>query len=186
MSKNCSNLRGLHFIWALQSLETGDKGSHPFPVATMEISPNTSKWCWRRKVAFGWDYSLVSAVCRRELVTVDWLALARHIEIWEFAHSVFTTSQSQVPSLGHTLPSKIMFTSLWSCFSLSGKMSSEAVGEWVLSLHSHTEVINRRSRGERMLQPSSGCTDPVLLWPDGWPWVHHSVLKALVLCREHQ
>lgn len=48
-------------------------------------------------------------------------------------------------------------------FSLSGKMSSEAVGEGVLSLHSHTEVIDRRNRGERMLQPSSGCTDPVLL-----------------------
>lgn len=115
MSESGSNLRAFRFIWAWQSLETGDKGSHPLPVATMEITPSTSKWCWRRKVAFGWDCSLVSAVCRRGSVTVDRSALARHIEIWEFAHLVFATTQSQVLSLGHTLLSKIMFASLWSC-----------------------------------------------------------------------
>lgn len=129
MSESGSNLRAFRFVWARQSLETGDKGSHPLPVATMEITPSTSKWCWRRKVAFGWDYSLVSAVCRRGSVTVDRSALARHIEIWEFAHLVFATTQSQVLSLGHTLLSKIMFASLWSCSLSVGKCPQKLWGE---------------------------------------------------------
>lgn len=163
MSKSCSNFRAFHFIRAPQSLETGDKGSHPFPVATMEISPNTSKWCWRREVAFGWDHSLVSCVQKGvgDCGLISFGPSHRNMRVCSFGVHHFTVSGSvsrpHFTFEDHVhLPVKL-FLSQWE------NVLRSCGGTGVVFNPQNTEVINWRSRGERMLQPSSGCTDPALL-----------------------
>lgn len=188
ISRSCSNVRAFCFIWALQSLATGDKGSHPFPMAAIKTIPKhvqvvsvgeakllsvriiaLSLLCVQKGVG---DCELVSFGTSHRNVRVCSFSV-HHYTVWGSVSRPHITFEDHIH-----LPVKL-FSSQW-------ENVLRSYGERVLSSRSHVEVINRLSTREKMCLPSSGGRGHVLLWPGRWPWVHHSLVKSLVLCREYQ